>query len=270
MNCWRSVAVCLAVVLSAAILYAQTSATSPGTGDQQQVTKPSGGGRYDAEIQKAVSEELRKHDDLKNVTSSVEDGIVTLQGTVDLYQDKEQAYRRIRKKQHVQGVRNQIQVAGKDIPDAQLREILADKLRYDRIDQGIMFNNFTIAVNNGVVSIGGQARTPSDAASALAIVENTQGVKDVIENIDVLPASPMDDDIRLRVARAIYGDPALRMYASDPQAPIRIVVQNGRVSLYGVVMNKMHRQIAEMRAREVPNVFSVTNNIQVASGTKPS
>jgi len=110
-------------------------------------------------------------------------------------------------------VRNLIAVTGKPIPDAELGEKLADKLRYDRVDQGVVFNNFNLAVNNGIVTISGQARTPTDAASALAIVENTPGVKGVIDDIKVLPTSQMDDETRIRVARAVYGDPSLQKYA---------------------------------------------------------
>ncbi len=94
-------------------------------------------------------------------------------------------------------------------------------------------------------------------------------MKDVIDNINVLPASPMDDDLRLRLARAIYGNSVLSKYATDPQKPIRIVVDNGHVTLYGVVDSQMDKQVAEVQAKSVPNVFSVENKLMVAgSGTK--
>jgi osmotically-inducible protein OsmY len=223
-----------------------------------------GSGRYDQQIQQEVTNELQKHSWAKDVRSSVEDGIVTMEGTVPKYLDKEQAYRKVHNKDHVQGVRNQIAVAGPSVPDAELRAKIADRLRYDRVDQGITFNNFNLSVNNGVVVIGGEARTPVDAESALAIVENTPGVKDVVDQIKVLPVSTFDDETRIAVARAIYTQPALQRYAMDPQRPIRIVVENGKVTLYGVVDSPMDRQIAEMRAKSVPNVFSVTNKLLVA------
>ena len=78
----------------------------------------------------------------------------------------------------------------------------------------------------------------------------------------------MDDDIRIRVARAIYGNGSLSKYALDPQKPIRIVVDNGHVTLYGVVENQMDKQIAEQQAKSVPNVFSVDDKLMVASGAK--
>jgi osmotically-inducible protein OsmY len=161
-------------------------------------------------------------------------------------------------------VRNNIVVAGKSVPDPQLRNKIAERLRYDRIDQGITFNNFNLGVDNGVVTVSGEARTPVDAESALAIVENTPGVKDVVDDIKILPVSPMDDDTRIAVARAIYGQPGFEKYATDPQRPIRIVVENGHVTLYGVVDTPLDKQIAANQARSVPNVFSVTDKIVVA------
>jgi len=90
----------------------------------------------------------------------------------------------------------------------------------------------------------------------------------VVDNINVLPTSTFDDDIRLRVARAIYGNSTLSKYALDPQKPIRIVVDNGRVTLYGVVDNAMDKQIAEQQAKSVPNVLSVDDKLMVAGSGK--
>jgi osmotically-inducible protein OsmY len=141
---------------------------------------------------------------------------------------------------------------------------LADKLRYDRVGYGIAFNALGLNVQNGVVTVAGDVRDYPARDSALSIIETTPGVKDVVDNINVLPTSPMDDDIRLRVARAIYGNTALSRYAIDPAKPIRIIVDNGHVTLYGVVDSQGDKQIAEMQARSVPNVFSVENKLVVA------
>jgi hyperosmotically inducible protein len=187
---------------------------------------------------------------------------VTLNGQVKLYIDKSDAGRRIGKVDHVDGVRNHVEVAS-TVPDSELKQKLADKLAYDRIGYGIMFNNLTLQVQNGVVTVGGQVLDYPSRDSAIAIVEGEPGVKDVIDNITVLPTSPFDDDLRIRVARAVYGAPSLQRYAMNPQKPIRIIVNNGHVTLDGVVNNQMDKQIAEMRAKSVPNVFSVTNNLYV-------
>jgi hyperosmotically inducible periplasmic protein len=85
----------------------------------------------------------------------------------------------------------------------------------------------------------------------------------VINKIDVLPPSPMDDQSRLALFRAIYGYPALEKYSLGVQKPIRIIVKNGHASLEGVVDNDADKNLAGIRANGVPGIFSVTNNLQV-------
>jgi hyperosmotically inducible periplasmic protein len=222
-----------------------------------------GSGRYDQQIQQEVTRLLDSKDKWKGVTASTDDGIVTLQGTANLLLDKLDAAKKIKKLEHVQGARNQVEVAS-NVPDQQLQQKLADKLRYDRVGYGIAFNQLALKVQNGVATVSGDVRDDPARDSAMAIVETTPGVKEAIDNIKVLPTSIMDDDIRIRTARAIYGNSILSKYALDPQKPIRIVVDNGHVTLYGVVDRQMDKQIAEMQARSVPNVFSVDDKLTVA------
>ncbi|MBZ5574640.1 MAG: BON domain-containing protein [Acidobacteriia bacterium] len=221
-------------------------------------------GRYDQQIRVKASEELGKRDKFKGVTATVEDGIVTLTGNVELYIDKVDAEKRVRKIQNADGVRNRIEVAS-SVHDEILRDQLSDKLRYDRIGYGIVFNNLTLSVENGVATVAGKVRDYPDRDSAIAIVETTPGVKDVIDEIEVAPTSINDDRLRIALARSIYGNSALQKYAIDPQAPIRIVVENGNVELHGVVTSKLDKQVAYTQASSVPGVFSVKNNIVVAS-----
>jgi hyperosmotically inducible protein len=219
----------------------------------------------DRQLQQIATLVFQEKEKFRGVSASVEDGIVTLSGTVELFIDKENAEKRVRKVKNVDGVRNHIQIAGKQVSDLELRETLANKLRYDRVGYGIAFNNLTVGVENGAVTIGGKVRDYPDRSSAIAIIETTPGVKNVVDEIDVAPVSLIDDDLRVRLARAIYSQPSLQRYALDPQAPIRIVVENGQVELAGVVLNKGDRQIAYAQASSVPGVFSVKNNLLVAS-----
>src|SRR5690349_13437457 len=116
---------------------------------------PLGGlGRNDAQIQQGVEKLLQK-DKWKGVTASTEDSIVTLSGAVKLYIDKADLEKKVEKVKNVDGVRNHVQVST-TVPDEELRQKLADKLAYDRVGYGIMFNNLTLNVQNGVVTIGGQ------------------------------------------------------------------------------------------------------------------
>ncbi|WP_348268476.1 BON domain-containing protein [Edaphobacter paludis] len=218
----------------------------------------------DAQIQADVMKALSNRR-FKGVTATVQDGIVTLNGTVDVYSDKEDADKRAHRRKNVKGVQNLIEIGGPVVDDATLRNKLAEKLAYDRVGYGTTaFNALTIGVKNGVVSLGGTAYGPVDRDSAVSLVSNYPGVKDVIDNINVAPVSPMDDRIRLAEARAIYGAPQLNKYALDPAKPIRITVINGNVTLSGVVDSQSDKDIANIRANGVPGVFKVINDLQVA------
>jgi hyperosmotically inducible periplasmic protein len=221
------------------------------------------GSQNDAQIQADVMKAL-ENKRFKDVKASVQNGVVTLTGTVDLYSAKMDADNRAHHRRNVKSVENQIEVAGPMVEDAVLRDKLAEKLAYDRVGYGTTaFNAFTIGVQNGVVTLGGTAYGPSDRDSAVSMVENYPGVKDVVDNIEVAPVSPMDDRIRLAVARAIYGFPQLNKYAIDPAKPIRITVVNGNVTLSGVVDSQADKDVANIRANGVPGVFKVVNNLEV-------
>ena len=251
----------LATFLAAALSFGASATAPQQTVQGARATNPAGG-RYDAQIDQKVKDKLNK-DRFKNVKWTVEDGIVRLTGDVELYAHKHQAEDRVRDIDHVQGVANHIDVKGKTVEDAELREKLANKLRYDRIGQGIIFNSLTLEVNNGYVTVGGSVYSEADEASAIAIAENMPGVKGVRDEIEVQPTSIADDDLRVALARRIYGDPSLSRYGNDPQAPIRIIVNHGHVTLVGVVNSEAEKTIAGMRAREVPNSFSVDNQLMV-------
>ncbi|MGB6745675.1 MAG: BON domain-containing protein [Terracidiphilus sp.] len=201
----------------------------------------------------------------KDVKATVENGIATLTGTVDLYEYKNDAQKRVLHAKGVTAVRNEIQVAGASIPDQALNSKLSEKLTYDPDAYGKVFDAITLNVSNGVVALGGHAHNYVDRDSAVALVSTTPGVKDVVDNIEVDPASQMDDRIRMDVARAVYGFPSLNRYAIDPAKPIRIAVQNGNVELYGVVDSAADKNVANIQANSVPGVFSVKNYIEVAS-----
>ncbi len=221
-------------------------------------------GRYDQQIQQAVSQKIRDAGRLQNVSASVEDGIVTLTGTAGLYQDKLDAAKKIKKLANVTGIRNDIAVAGETVPDGQLQHKLAKKLAYDRVGYyDNAFNYLALDVKDGVVTVNGDTMSDVAKDSALAIVARTPGVKDVVNQVTVLPVSIFDDSIRVRTARAIYRDSVLSRYATDPVRPIRIVVDNGHVTLYGTVESAMDKTIAGIRANSVPGAFSVENKLMV-------
>jgi hyperosmotically inducible protein len=247
---WHTAALALALLLPTAPLVAQDKAA-------------------DAAIQSDVQHTLDSKR-FADVHSDVKNGIVTLTGSVDVYATKEDAEHKIHHKKGVVAVHNMIDVqaggtAG-EVPDTQLRDKLAEKLAYDRVGYGTTaFNNFTIGVQNGVVTLGGTAYGPTDKDSAVSLVSHYPGVKDVVDNIEVAPLSPNDDRIRLATARAVYGYPSLQRYAIDPAKPIRITVVNGNITLNGVVDSQADKDAAGIRANGVPGAFKVTNDLQIAT-----
>lgn len=196
----------------------------------------------------------------------VENGVVVLTGEVDRYADKADAEKRIDKMHEAASVRNEIKVAGAgNVSDHELFEKLAKKLTYVREGYpSFPFNSISLQVHDGVVTISGLVVNPVDKEDVMGIVNNEPGVRDVIDHLKVAPVSPMDNRIRFAEYRAIYGSPQFTRYAINPAKPIRIVVENGHVTLTGVVDSTGDRDVAGLRANGVPGVFSVKNDLQVA------
>ena len=128
-----------------------------------------------------------------------------------------------------------------------------------------VFDNLAYQVEGDKVILYGQVTRPTLKSDAEAAVKGIEGVSSVVNNIEVLPPSPMDDQLRRAVYRAIYGDSGLSRYSIQAVPSIHIIVKNGNVTLEGVVDNETDKNLAYMRASQVPNVFSVKNNLVVAS-----
>lgn len=219
----------------------------------------------DNNIQAELQNKLKKY---KDIQISVKNGIVDLEGTVKDYATKEEIDKTTHRVKNVVAVRNKLMVSGAgEVSDAQLQQAIVKKLQYDRVGYGNAFNAISVNVQNGVVTLAGNALGPVAADSAVSLASHFPGVQDVIDNIQVDPLSPMDNQTRLAVYRAIYGYPSLNKYAIDPAQPIRITVVNGNVTLNGVVLNQADKNVAGIRANSVPGVFKVTNNLQVANGS---
>jgi BON domain-containing protein len=127
-----------------------------------------------------------------------------------------------------------------------------------------VFDNLGFRVSDdGRVQLIGQVSQPTLKSDAERVVKNIEGVQSVSNNIEVLPASPNDDRIRLAVYRSIYGHDVLQLYSLRSVPPIHIIVKNGNVTLEGIVAREMDKNIANMQANSVSGVFSVSNNLQV-------
>jgi hyperosmotically inducible protein len=223
----------------------------------------------DAHLQAEVINKALNKPNLKGVKAIAHGGVVTLTGTVPLFDLKQEADKRTHKIKGIQGVANEIQVAGSDLPDSVVEAKLVKAISYDRVGYGTTpFNAISVEVQDGTATLSGHAYGPVDASSALALAGSTPGVKNVVNEVRVDPLSMMDDRSRMQLFRTIYGFPTLSKYAMDPAKPIRISVQNGNVTLYGVVNSQMDKDVAGIRANSVPGVFKVTNDLKVAGGSE--
>lgn len=128
-----------------------------------------------------------------------------------------------------------------------------------------LFDNLSYKVEGNTVTLFGEVTRPTLKSDAERVVKHIEGVTQVVNNIKVLPLSPFDDNIRRAEYRAIFGYASLYRYAMGANPSIHIIVDNGHVTLEGVVGNSGDKTIAGIRANGVFGVFSVTNNLVVAN-----
>lgn len=126
-----------------------------------------------------------------------------------------------------------------------------------------LFDHITFKVDNGKATLMGKVNRPTLKTSIERVVKDVEGVTSIDNRIEVLPLSPNDDRIRADVYRAIYYNPMFSRYAIQAVPPIHIIVENGDVTLEGVVNSESEKDVAGLRANGVPGAFSVTNNLRV-------
>ena len=126
-----------------------------------------------------------------------------------------------------------------------------------------VFDNLEYRINDSEVTLSGQVINDVTKYNAESAVKNIEGVTRVVNNIQVLPLSPFDDTIRRAEYRAIYSQSQLSRYSLAPVPQIHIIVNNGHVTLEGVVANEADRNVAEITAKTVSGVFSVTNHLRI-------
>jgi len=132
-----------------------------------------------------------------------------------------------------------------------------------------VFDNLAYKVDpDGTVTLLGQVARPTLKSDAENVVKHIEGVEKVVNNIEVLPTSINDDQIRRAAYRAIYGNSVLSQYQLRAVPPIHIIVRNGHITLEGVVARAMDKQIAGVQANSVSGAFSVTNNLVVEQEEK--
>jgi hyperosmotically inducible protein len=216
----------------------------------------------DADLQKRV-QDRRARAGLEqggDVHVSVNEGVVTLEGftlTVDARRDAERAAARESKR-----VVSRLVVRPEAVPDAKVRAAVVDAiLREPRYG---VFDSVGVAVKDGVVSLQGSVREPWLKDALDRRIAELGGVRDIHNEIRVAPASIFDDRLRVQLYRRIYGDDMFVRYSNWANPPIRIVVENGRVTLTGVVNSSVEQVKLGMIARGTP-AFGVDNLVEVES-----
>jgi hyperosmotically inducible protein len=131
----------------------------------------------------------------------------------------------------------------------------------DRYTQFTIFDDISAMVKDGVVTLTGKVTMPYKRDDITRRVGKVEGVRSVEDRIDVLPVSSFDDELRMRIARSIYGNSTFWNYSIMPNPPIHIVVEHGRVTLTGVVQSEVERMLARSLATQF-GAFSVTNNLK--------
>jgi hyperosmotically inducible protein len=139
-----------------------------------------------------------------------------------------------------------------------LNEVASEVRKYTRFT---IFDDVSASVDNGVVTLTGKVTAPFKKDDLSARVSRVEGVHTVNNQIGVLPVSPFDDDLRYRIARAIYGHSNFWQYAAMANPPIHIVVEQGRVTLTGVVNSNVERMLARSLATTF-GAFSVKNELK--------
>lgn len=158
-----------------------------------------------------------------------------------------------------------VSVGGAQTATAQTGEISSEKVRKELVTLPYygLFDNLAYQINGSTVTLYGEVVRPSTRKDAERRVERLAGVKKVVNNIEVLPLSGFDDDIRLRIYRQLYNTGGLYRYTLGTAPSLRIIVKNGNVKLVGFVANEGDKNLANIIANGVPGVFSVTNQLEV-------
>ncbi|HYM12973.1 MAG TPA: BON domain-containing protein [Bryobacterales bacterium] len=219
----------------------------------------------DATLTVAVTKRLRDAN-FDSVGVAVNNHLVMLTGAVDRLAKAERAAQIAKKTHGVTAVENDIRVLASR-SDEQIAADLTHQIRmfpfYD------IFDYVTGDVKDGVVTLRGAVHLPQRYNDYANLAKQVSGVAAVKNQLEVLPNSFFDDQIRVRVARAIYGSPDLRSrYGFQALPPIHIIVKNGDVRLEGVVANQLDKQLVERAARFAGTYFRLEDNLQVEQAAR--
>ena len=196
------------------------------------------------------------------VSVAVKDAAVTLSGTVPSLWIKQEAIDRARKADDVAAVVSDLSVMKAESDEALANEVANNVRRYVFYT---VFDDVEGNVHDGVVTLTGMVTAPYKATEIADLAARAHGVREVDNKIKTLPASTFDDQLRFTIASRIYRDPLFWNYAIQANPPIHVVVENGHVTLAGVVNSEVERRIADSIARTTLGSFTVENKLRLDS-----
>jgi hyperosmotically inducible protein len=215
----------------------------------------------DAQLRALAQEKLTHAKLVGKVDLKVENAAATLSGTVDSIGLKERASREISKVPGIFTVINNLQVSDSVGGDDTLLGRIVHEIRL--YPYYTIFDNIEVSADRGQVKITGQVLQPWRRTEIERIVAMVQGVKEIENNLEVLPLSPFDSTLRHRIAMAIYGNPLFSRYAIQALPPIHIIVKNGNVTLVGYVHDQVEKAVAFSAARFAATYFDLNNRLVV-------
>lgn len=215
----------------------------------------------DETIEKVVENRLAKRNLEDEVDVSVEDGYVMLEGEVESRGLQHKVVRLTRGVDDVVEVQDRITVRDVAVSDEELAQKVAKNVRNDAFFG--VFDWIEGRVENGTVILEGAVREAWKKDHFGEMAESIPGVRDVRNNLEILPASVTDDRIRASLAREIYGDISFYGQSFGAREPIHIIVDGGDVRLEGAVTNQVQKRIASSIARTNVLAFEVENNLRV-------
>ena len=218
-------------------------------------------GTQDAQLRARAEEKLTHAKLADMVDVKVDNAAATLSGTVDSLGLKERAEQEISKVPGLHSVVNNLLVADSAGGDDKLLGRIAHEIRL--YPYYTIFDNIEASAEEGRVKITGQVLEPWRKTDIERIVSMVQGVKEIDNELEVLPLSPFDSALRQRIAMAIYGNPMFSRYANQALPPIHIIVKNGNVTQVGFVHDEVEKAMAFRAARFAATYFDLNNQLVV-------
>jgi osmotically-inducible protein OsmY len=216
------------------------------------------------DLRTKVERKLSDEETLRNVKVTVEGTVVTLDGTVPSLWAKEKAIEESREVDGVTSIVSNLTITRRESDDAVGREV-AEKIR--RYVFYTIFDDVNVRVSDGAVTLTGSVVQPYRSTEIARLASRVAGVREVNNQIEVLPASISDEQLRVSIATQIYGHSLFTNYATQVNPPIHIIVNRGNVTLTGFVNSEVQRKTAEFIVRQTFGVFKVENKLELDSRT---